>query len=278
VTRWSGDGGPTGPEAGRRRQRLLVALGALTAVALLFAIVVATRPGTDPAEGRAASTTSTASTGPSAGSEKSPAASTTESAVQTADAQVDQLALREVQAVAASLATPVALRSPVTWDQWLPEGKPYPGPSLEEEISTCPRLASRLTEVLGQEMSYWTGTLPNGPYGCTWVPVPLVYDSPDYDYVISVGFLADGTTAEQLTRDFRTATGPCPQAALPSAATGAVLSRCSTGTSTEYTLALPDTRLDGGLWTLIVNVNDRAAVPASEILPVVVEGAGAAFA
>jgi hypothetical protein len=33
----------------------------------------------------------------------------------------------------------------------------------------------------------------------------------------------------------------------------------------------------GGLWTLIVSARSRAAVPAAEILPVLVEGVVAAF-
>jgi hypothetical protein len=53
--------------------------------------------------------------------------------------------------------------------------------------------------------------------------------------------------------------------------------RCAPPTSTEYTLALPDTRLPGGLWTLVVNVKDRAAVPGSQVLPVLIEGAVGAF-
>jgi hypothetical protein len=189
----------------------------------------------------------------------------------------DPSALADLDAVAATLTTPLTLTSPSAWDQWLPKGKPYPGSSLEEEISTCPRLADRLSAALGQKMSYWTGTLPTGPYGCTWVPVPLEYDSPDYDYVIAVGFVADGTTAASLARGFATADGPCPWKEVPAAAPGAVLVRCAPPTSTEYTLALPDTRLPGGLWTLVVNVKDRAAVPGSQVLPVLIEGAVAAF-
>ena len=107
--------------------------------------------------------------------------------------------------------------------------------------------------------------------------MPLVYDSPDYDYVISVGFLADGTAPSGLARSFATAAGPCPWKGLPEAARDAVLVRCDQGPSTEYTLALPDTRLPGGLWTLIVSVKDRAAVRTGQILPVLIEGTVAAF-
>jgi hypothetical protein len=189
----------------------------------------------------------------------------------------DPAALAEIDALAATLPAPLALTSPPAWDQWLPEGKPFPGPSLEEEISTCPRLSDRLGAALGTKMSYWTGTLPGGPYGCTWATVPLNYDSPDYDYVVSVGFQANGTTAASLVRSYGTAAGPCPWHEVPAVAPGAVLARCASGGSVEYTLALPDTRVPGGLWSLVVSVKDRAAVRAAQVLPVLVEGAVAAY-
>jgi hypothetical protein len=245
----------------------LAAAGAVLLTALVMGVTV--RPAPVAAGPRPDTTTS-------AGPSSAPSTASAPTAP-TPTMDADPAALADLDAVAATLPTPLVLTSPPAWDQWLPEGKPYPGSSLEEEISTCPRLATRLSAALGQKMSYWTGTLPLGPYGCTWVPVPLVYDSPDYDYVISVGFLADGTTAASLARSNATADGPCPWNEVPAVAPGAVLIRCAPGTSTEYTLALPDTRLPGGLWTLIVNVKDRAAVPAAQVLPVLVEGAVDAF-
>jgi hypothetical protein len=243
---------------------------AVAAVAALVAFLVAPT-----AAGPDASARTTSPTTPPAPAVTPAPAPAPKAPSSSSPARVDPVAQRELAALAAPLAIPGGLRSPVEWDQWLPEGKPFPGPSLEEEIATCPRLASRLTEALGQEMSYWTGTLPGG--GCTWVPVPLEYDTPDYDYVISVGFLADGTTPESLVRGFATAGGPCPWIEAPTTAPGAVLVRCSTGTSGEHFLAVPDTRLPGGLWTLGVSVKDRAAVPASAIFPVLIEGTVAAF-
>jgi hypothetical protein len=268
-------GNPPEPQSRDRRQRLLV-LG-LGAAALVAAVAVGISTATaGPAGPVAAATTtpSTLSTAPTSSAAPETKASTS---VATPAASTDPQALAGLQAVAATVTTPVRLTSPTAWDQWLPEGKPFPGASTEEEMSTCPRLASRLTAALGQKMSYWSGTLPGGPYGCQWVPVPLEYDSPDYDYVISVGFLADGTTPRSLAEGYATAGGPCPWIELPAAAPGALLIGCTTGTSSEYTLALPDSRLSGGLWTLVVVVKDRAAVPAPEVLPVLVEGAVAAF-
>ncbi len=47
-------------------------------------------------------------------------------------------------------------------------------------------------------MSYWVGTLPEGPCGCKWATVPLYSgpNAPNYPYLASVGFQDDGTTTE----------------------------------------------------------------------------------
>jgi hypothetical protein len=253
-----------------RRRLLLAAAGA--ALLLVLVAVVVTRPASVASDARSTPTSSARTSAHSTAPSTPPAP-----VAPTPTVQADPAALAELEAVAAGLPSPLALTSPAAWDQWLPEGKPFPGASLEEEISTCPRLADRLGAALGTKMSYWTGTLPGGPYGCSWVPVPLEYDTPDYDYVIAVGFVADGTTAEGLARGFATAHGPCPWKEAPAAAPGAVLVRCASLGSTEYTLALPDTRVPGGLWTLIVTVKDRAAVPGPQVLPVLIQGVTAAF-
>jgi hypothetical protein len=250
------DDGSVPGRPGRRRRVLSAAAGAALLLALV--LVVVTRPST------ATSTAPTTTPGtPSA------------TAVPTPTVDGDPTALAGLDAVSAGLPTPLALTSPATWDQWLPEGKPFPGPSLEEEISTCPRMADRLGEALGQKMSYWTGTLPGG--GCTWVPVPLEYDSPDYDYVISIGFQADGETAASLASRYATSRGPCPWKDVPGVAPGGVLVRCEALASTEYTLAVPDTRVAGGLWIVRVDVKDRAAVPAAQVFRTAVEGAVHAY-
>jgi len=258
---------------GARRSRRLFVLAAVVALlALATLLAVVTLRSADARDAADASPARSTSTAPDA-TASAPAAK--EPAPPTAAA--DPAALADLDAVAATLSAPLVLTSPANWDQWLPKGKPFPGASTAEEMSTCPRLSDRLGRVLGTKMSYWTGTLPNGPYGCTWAPVPLVYDSPDYDYVISVGFVADGTTPSALARRSETASGPCPWKDLPEVARDAVLMRCDAGAGTEYTLALPDSRLPGGLWTLVVNVKDRAAVPARQIFPVLIEGAVSAF-
>ncbi|MCA0144999.1 hypothetical protein [Blastococcus sp. LR1] len=188
----------------------------------------------------------------------------------------------ELRQVAAGLPA-LSLSSPALWDQWLPEGKPYPGADAADDMSTCPVLSARLETVTGQQMSYWTGTLPNGPGGCTWVETPLSGQDNIYDYFISVGFLADGTTVE----DFRMQReGPgqgthfCPAVDVPWVADGALLVRCSTfheTRDTSYTLVLPDTRLDDGIWILSVSSEDTTPVRPAEILPVLVDGVVATF-
>ena len=186
-----------------------------------------------------------------------------------------------LDALVARLGAPVSLSSPAEWDRWLPGGEPFPGVDLQDDLSTCPVLSARLGEATGREMSYWTGTLPNGPAGCTWVPVPLVYDTVDHDTVVSVGFLADGTTVEDVLRSARQGpgqgTGPCPWTEAPSAPGGAVLLQCTTAPTTGYTLAVPDSRLEGGLWFLDVSTDGRAPVPAADVLPALVEGMTASF-
>ncbi|MGY2066939.1 hypothetical protein [Blastococcus sp. SYSU DS0619] len=188
----------------------------------------------------------------------------------------------ELDAALAALGGPVELSSPPAWDQWFPEGKPYPGAFTEEEMATCPRLAAGLGAEFGMEFSYWTGTLPAGPVGCTWVPVPLSYDGPyDYAYHVSVGFLGDGTTVEQLRNTFVMGGGqtqypgatPCPSADVPG---GAALIRCA-GTDERYdaqwTLAVPDAR-GAGVWVLSATAQSSTGRSSAEVLTVLTDLVG----
>jgi hypothetical protein len=172
----------------------------------------------------------------------------------------------------------VTLTAPQLWDQWLPEGRPYPQASIDEDALTCPRLSARLAEVTGQAMSYWTGTLPG--YGCTWVEAPLDAVNNVYDYSISVGFVADGTTVDEFRR-LREGPGQgthhCPWVDLPTVASGSLLVRCAGPDSTSWPLAVPDSRVDGGLWVLGVTSDDSAPVRPAAMLPVLVEGVVAEF-
>jgi hypothetical protein len=185
----------------------------------------------------------------------------------------------ELAAEAARLTRRLDLSSPVGWDQYLPAGKTYPGADTAEDIATCPHLAARLSAALGKKMSYWTGTLPDGPYGCSWVPVPLSYDGPyTYAYQLNVGYLADGTTTAQLRTGFYE-NGPetCPGVDVPAVAPYAVLVRCQQPTDLEYSLALPDSRRPGGVWLLHASAPTGAPHSAAEALDALVAAVTAVY-
>ena len=269
---------PDEPTVSRRRTRLVaLVLTAGLALAVVVAVVLSrspsreengSRPDTsDPAAAAAAQSPST-----SAAPVKQPVPVPTPSPAEDARAQA------ELAEVAALLDTPLVLSSPAQWDQWLPEGKPYPGASTEEDMATCPRLSDRLGSVLGVGMSYWTGTLP-GQGGCTWATVPLSYDGPyDYAYTASVGFLADGTTTEELRRGFYHRQGQiCPGIDAPSAGAGAVLVRCEAADGTEYVVAVRDSRRTDGVWILMAKAQDDEPHPTTDVLTKVLEGVTAAY-
>ena len=180
--------------------------------------------------------------------------------------------------MAATLTTPLALTSPAAWDQWLPEGKPYPGANTEDDMSTCPRLADRLGTALGTRMSYWVGTLP-GPGGCRWATVPLKSgpDAPNYPYLADVDFVGDGSTTEQLSGRFYHHQGRlCPGVAVPGGGDGAYLVRCEELDGITYSVITRDTRT-AGVWILSGSARSDAARPATDVLRPVIEGVVAAF-
>jgi hypothetical protein len=195
----------------------------------------------------------------------------------------------DLDAVLARLPSSVEMTSPTQWDQWLPEGRPDPDPQphrdpIEEEaIQTCPRIAARLGADLGQEMSYWSGVLPHGPSGCTWVPIPLEYESPDYAYVLSIGFIGDGTTVDSLARSgfYNGVPGPnplpCPR--VPVGDDGLVLRCGGDPASTDdhtWTLLVPDAR-GAGVWLLNASGRTDAAHPSSDAFVALVEAATGAY-
>ncbi|NYJ05680.1 hypothetical protein [Petropleomorpha daqingensis] len=258
----------------RHRRRTRAGLIAVTAAVAVIAVGVpavgsslssAPAAPATPAPATTAAPTTSSPIPTSAPEEKSPIASS------AADDAAHLQELAALQAVAAQLTTPVTLTSPTAWDQWLPAGKPYPGSSTEEEMSTCPRLATGLSAALGQKMSYWIGTLPNGPMGCEWVPVPLSYDGPyDYAYLLSVGFLGDGTAPDGVAA-YEHQGQPCPTVPLPAVDPQAVLTRCDTGTGTELQLTLPDAR-GKGTWVLDAQARTEAPHTATEALKALVQG------
>jgi hypothetical protein len=270
--------GPTDEEPrGGRRRLIAIGLGAAAVVvAVAVAISTATAAPARPVPaGTTAATTSSApsSTTSAAPVTKTPAPETTP----TVDA--DPAALADLDAVAAGLTTPLVLTSPTAWDQWLPEGKPYPGADTADDMSTCPRLSDRLGAALGRKMSYWVGTLPQGPYGCQWATVPLYAgpNAPNYPYLAAVGFLDDGTTTEQLSGSFYHHQGRlCPRVAVPAVGEGAYLVRCEELDGIGYILVTRDTRT-AGVWSLSGSARSDAAHPATDVLRPVIEGAVATF-
>jgi hypothetical protein len=257
----------------RRRRWLPIGLGlGAAAVAAAVGISVAVAPSASPSPQPVATTTSTAT------ATSTPRTTAAAPATPTVPADVAARERAELVETAALLVSPLSLTSPAGWDQWLPGGKPYPGPSLEEEISTCPRLSDRLGAALGQKMSYWTGTLPNGPMGCTWATVPLSYgpNAPNYPYVLSVGYLADGTTTKDWRHHYYEHRGAlCPDVDVPAVGPDAVLVRCDND-NTSYALMFPDRRRDG-VWFLQADARSDAAHPASDALTALVDGVSAAY-
>ena len=197
------------------------------------------------------------------GKEPIPEVSEAEKVRLTVEAEAD------LARVAAGLPSSLVLTSPTEWDQWLPEPKPYPGRDTADDLSTCPVLSEGLSSALGQRMSYWVGTLPGA---CTWAPVPLLYDTIDYPFLLSVGFTGD-ETPESATRDFfdwvpQGDPTPCPKADV---AGGGVLVRCAGGPGAAFTLVLPDAR-GAGVWALHATAEYDAPVTAAEVLTATVEG------
>ena len=206
-------------------------------------------------------------TGGATGTDQQSAPTDAEARARLAGTQADLARL------AAQLTEPVRLTSPSSWDQWLPASKPYPGADTADDLSTCPVLSAGLSAALGQRMSYWTGTLPSGPVGCDWAPVPLQYDTIDYPFTVSVGFLGDGTTPRQLAGSAVSVAGDqptgCPSADLPG---GGLLYECwSTHGVTDLWLAVPDVR-GAGVWVLNATAQDDSPVTPAEAFTALLDG------
>jgi hypothetical protein len=281
MMRWTDGPGeassPAGDGAAARRRLHVVLLVVAAAALVVLVTVLALRPtvvvperetvvATAPAAPRS-TTASPATTPPVESLPPTP----------TVPAADPARARAELAEVAALLDTPLVLSSPPEWDRWLPQSKRYPGASTEEDIATCPRLADRLSSALGVRMSYWTGTLPNGPGGCTWATVPLSYDGPyDYPYVLNVGYLADGTTTEDWRHHFYEHQGAvCPDVDVPAVDPDAVLVRCEDD-GIGYVLVLPDARRPG-VWFLQTHTRTDAAHPPSYALTELVDAVVAVY-
>jgi hypothetical protein len=107
--------------------------------------------------------------------------------------------------------------------------------------------------------------------GCEWVPVPLSYDGPyDYAYLLSVGFLGDGTAPDGVP-SYEHQGALCPTVAVPAVDPQAVLTRCDTGTGVDLQLTLPDAR-GKGTWVLYAQARTDAPHTATEAMLALVHG------
>jgi hypothetical protein len=261
---------------GRRLLWPGIGLGLLAATVAAAVVVGATPPG--PAAPVAAATTAT-STAPAPSPEPTTKKSPLSGPEGPPTVYADPAALADLDAVAATLTTPITLTSPTGWDRWLPDRKPYPGADTADDLSTCPVLSDRLGGALGTRMSYWVGTLPMGPYGCQWATVPLYAgpDAPNYPYLANVGFVSDGSTSAQLSGGFyHHGNHLCPSVAVPTVGADAYLTRCEELDGVSYVLTLPDRRT-GGVWVLAGQARDDAAHPAIDVLRPVLAGAATTF-
>ena len=262
----------------RRTRRTLGAVAALVAAVAIGAPAAAGQLSSAPDPGDVArplpatiSPTTPPTTAPPSASVPSRAP---ESAAASAalDAAQEARAQRDLAELTTELAGPVVLTSPSAWDQWLPGMKPYPGSDTADDISTCPVLSDGLSSALGQRMSYWIGTLPMGPVGCTWAPVPLQYDTIDYPFTVSVGFLGDGTTPAQLAGTAVTVVdgrpASCPSIAMPG---GGMLYECWNQGTSSFELAVPDAR-GAGVWVLDADADDDSAVSAHDAFLALLDG------
>jgi hypothetical protein len=116
------------------------------------------------------------------------------------------------------------------------------------------------------------------------VPAPLKYgpEAPDYPYVLSIGFLGDGTTVEGLARSSyldglpEGHPAPCPR--IPVAG-GGLLLRCDGSSASDdhqWTLLLPDHR-GAGVWVVTVGGRTDAAHPSSDAFVALVQAAAGAY-
>ena len=254
------DGGAAG-QAGRGRRRALwtaVVVVVLAALAALVGLVLTHGTGTTPpAAGERPATTSAPATTPPPGTPVAPGPAAT---VLPAD---QAAADPELAQVAASIGGPVALTAPVEWARWAGAS-----PSYAQDIDGCPQLAARFAALLGGRWTYAHGTLPQGPVGCSWVPVPYVPEEPPADrYLLSVGFVAGDPADQDLHTWFQTGGARCP---FLDVAAGAVLARCDGPDQLSWALATP--AADGnGVWYLTSTAGHDQQVSATDGLVALVE-------
>lgn len=269
------------PGSARGPSRRVVVLVALGVVGLVLALAGVVARDTDGSAATAsATTTAPASSRPPAANTPSPTKELP--ATPVVPAVDDAQARHELAELAPRLSGPLVLTSPADWDQWGPEGPPYPGEpvnGVDPDMARCPRLAAGLGTATGVGWSYHTGTLPRGPVGCTWATTPLSYGPEAFDpmYDVYVGFLTDGTTVQQAGRSFLHQQGrPCPYVDVPSVGAGAVLARCEEQGKAEFVLTAPDARTSG-VWVLGARARPDEAHSSADVMAALVNGVVGAY-
>ena len=240
--------GADGRASRRRRVPWWISVGALVCLVVLV-ITASVLSGS----GRAATPSASGSAGPAPSASVAPRpTSSTVSSGGTAPAPGDtpvsplpaglaspDAASADLVALADRLPAGVSLAAPAAWAG--------AAPVYADPIDGCPHIAAVLGEQLGGRWTYAFGTLPQGPVGCSWVPVPYVPDRPPADrFFLTVGF-EKGSVADLLTTAFDSGSStPCPRLEVAAVAEGAVLTGCDVG---GVVLALPDAG-GTGVWYL----------------------------
>ncbi len=263
------------PEAvtDRHRRQRRTRAGSAVGAALLVALLAVGAP-------RAVDSLA-APAAPAAGGDRIPDAADdparTAAEAAAAAAAAEQAALPRLRAALGGLGAPLTLRAPAAFDEWLPDGRPPADDTGITDRSTCPPLADVLSQRLGTPVGHWTGALPRGPVGCTWVPEPVPPSqglSRDRAYVLSVGFVGGRATVERLPVVLAAIGGPgaraCPAVDVPG---GGTLIGCpgpDDPSGGPLVLAVPDAR-GAGVWVLSAAARPETGRSPAEALAVLVE-------
>lgn len=251
------DAGWRAPDAradARRRPRGWIAVGALAVLVVLVIAAAVISAGDGPA-----TASSSGAAGPVSGASVTPsptpstvpgqgrAAATTNSTAlpaPTYTAQPDATST-DLVALAALLPTGVSLTAPAVWATWA--GSP---PVHDHPIDGCPHIAALLGAQLGGKWTYANGTLPQGPAGCSWVPVPYVPERPPADrFFLTIGFVTGSIPDLLNTAFYERSSSVCARLDISDVAPGAVLTGCGVGGVGGVVLILPDAG-GTGVWFL----------------------------
>lgn len=268
------------PATGRATRWRIAATCAAVAVVLAggAGAAVATSGGNPSTDAVVSVATSSSASAPSIPRTPAPTTTTAPTTQPTPTVPPAQLEAEraDLQKTAALLPSGLRLTSPASWDRWLPAGKPYPGASTADDISTCPRIADRLASGMGQRMSYWIGTLP-GEGGCVWAPIPLTNDNPGrYPYVFTISYLGSATTEDWRHHFYEHQGAICPDLDVPAVGPGAILVRCA-DPGVGYVLVLPDQRRPDGVWLIDADTRPNATRPATLAFTTLVGAAKGAY-